>query len=504
MHFATAVILAIMLTGCTNVPLDSPKMQSSAFSSTNNTYFGQAAEGWTRLHDGQSGFFPLVNGMDALGARLDMIEKAEKSVDMQYFLMKEDTAGFVVTYALIGAADRGVRVRFLLDDVFTSASDQMLLLLSQHPNIEVRLFNPVSRRGLYSLNFIGGFSKANRRMHNKSFTVDNAISIVGGRNIADEYFQLKSEAVFSDFDVLALGEIATAVSSSFDLYWNHQLAIPVEQLLNANDSASLENERADLRMKVESTYAAVYREALSSKILQDLITGKQPLFAANAVVIADDPDKLVNPVATENMGLASDIDEILRQAKQELIFISPYYVPGDDGVEYARELVEEGIRVVVVTNSLASNNHVSVHSAYSGYRRDVLRAGLELYEVRANAGKEIAGNDAPSVLTLHTKLILIDRRYLFVGSLNLDPRSLEINAEMGLLLDSKELVSAMAAGLENDLPVVAYRVTLDDKGRLLWQGEIDEKPVTENTEPLAGRWLRFKSWFLKIAPESQL
>ena len=442
--------------------------------------------------------------MGALGARLDMIEKAEKSIDLQYFLMKDDTAGLVVTNALIGAADRGVRIRFLLDDVFTSASDRTLLLLSQHPNIEVRLFNPISRRGLYSLNFIGSFSKANRRMHNKSFTVDNAISIVGGRNIADEYFQLKGDAVFSDFDVLAFGGIAKVISNSFDIYWNHELAVPIENLLNVSDSASLASERSRLAKEAKTTYATIYKEALSNELLQKLINGEQALFVADAVVIVDDPDKLRNPVGAEHMQLAAEVDKILRHAERELIFISPYYVPGDSGVQYARDLVEKGVRVVIITNSLASNNHVAVHSGYSGYRKDVIQAGVELYEVRANAGKEMQGGEGPGVLTLHTKLILIDRRYLFVGSLNLDPRSLEINAEMGLLIDSEELVGAMAVGLEDVIPSVAYRVVLDDESRLEWRGMIDGKPVTENAGPLASWWLRFKAWFLKIVPESQL
>ena len=442
--------------------------------------------------------------MDALGARLDMIERAEKSIDLQYFLMKDDTAGQVVTNALLRAADRGVRVRFLLDDVFTTSPDRTLLLLSKHPNIEVRLFNPISRRGSYSLNFLGSFRKANRRMHNKSFTVDNAVSIVGGRNIADEYFQLKGDEVFADFDVLAFGSIASAVSNSFDLYWNHQLAIPIEQLLHADDSVSYEAERAKLAADTEATYLAVYEEAHSSDVLQELVAGERPLFAADAKVIADDPDKLVNPVGVAYMGLARDVDQVLRQAEQELIFISPYYVPGNDGVEYVRDLVNDGVRVVIVTNSLASNNHVAVHAAYSGYRKDVIKAGVELYEVRANAGNEAKQSGVPDKLTLHTKLILIDRRYLFVGSLNLDPRSLEINAEMGLLIDSPELVGAMVAGLQDAFPLVTYRVELNDRNRLRWHGQIDGAAVVEDSEPLAGRWLRLKAWFLKIAPEGQL
>ena len=499
-----SLAIALGLAGCASVPSNYPKTQSAAFADTRGTYFGQLATDWARINEGQSGFYPLVNGMDALGARLDMIEKAEKSIDLQYFLMKDDTAGRVMISALIGAADRGVRVRFLLDDVFTSASDRTLLLLNQHPNIEVRLFNPVSRRGLYSLNFVGSFSKANRRMHNKSFTVDSAISIVGGRNIADEYFQLKDDSVFADFDVLAFGGIAKAIATSFDVYWNHELAIPIEQLLDVDDSERLESERLRLTEESQAAYQAIFRDAVSSELLQDLIAGNQPLFVASARVITDNPDKLVNPVGGEYMGLATEIDQILRRAEYELIFISPYYVPGEDGVQYVRDLVDSGVRVVIVTNSLASNNHVAVHSGYSGYRKDVIEAGVELYEVRANAGKEVQGGEGPSVLTLHTKLILIDRRYLFVGSLNLDPRSLEINAEMGLLIDSEDLVGAMATGLEEIIPSIAYQVVLDDEGGLEWRASIDGQPVTENREPLTGWWLRSKAWFLKIAPESQL
>ncbi len=501
---AVACAAVLVSFGCATVPLDVPKTESYAIVNTADTHFGAAAEGWSQLNNGQSGFFPLVQGMDALGARLDMIEKAEKAIDLQYFLMKDDTAGLVLARALTAAADRGVRVRFLLDDVFTTVPDRSLLVLNEHPNIEVRLFNPVSRRGLYAINFAGSFRRANRRMHNKSFTVDSSISIVGGRNIADEYFQLKDDVVFADFDVLAFGDIATAISKSFDKYWNHGLAIPMERLIDSDEAELLEADRSRISAESKSTYEAIYEEALSSELLQDLISGAQPLFVADARVIADDPDKLLNPIGGENMALAADVDKLLRQAERELIFVSPYYVPGDDGVQYVRELVDKGVRVVVITNSLASNNHVAVHSGYSGYRKDVLGAGVELFEVRANAGREVQGGDGPEVLTLHTKLILIDRRYLFVGSLNLDPRSLEINAELGLLIDSEELVSQMAAGLEESIPSVAYRVVLDDRRRLQWHARIDGKTVIEKSEPLASRWLRVKAWFLKIAPESQL
>jgi putative cardiolipin synthase len=278
---------------------------------TEETHFGRLAAGWADIHDDKSGFFPLGQGMDALGARLRLLEKSEKSADLQYFLMKDDTAGRVILHALLQAADRGVRVRFLLDDIFTEAPDRNLLLIDQHPNIEVRLFNPISRRGLHWLNFVGNFRQANRRMHNKSFTVDNAVSIVGGRNIADEYFQLTEAAVFADFDVLAVGPIAADILVSFDAYWNFSLAIPVDQLSSEVEAGTLEKERALIDAKISATYSRVYEEALQSRLLQDQIAGLQ----AGLIDAVDDVlrggDRGGDEVAARSELRAAHIDRVL-------------------------------------------------------------------------------------------------------------------------------------------------------------------------------------------------
>ena len=222
-------LITVVVTGCATVSFDEPKPYSKTITDTADTRLGKSVSRWVDAHDGFSGFYPLSEGMDSLGVRLRLAEIAEKSIDLQYFLMKNDTAGLVMMNALLKAADRGVRVRFLLDDIFTTAPDRGLLLINQHPNIEVRLFNPVSRRGFSSLNFVGDFKQANRRMHNKSFTVDNHISVVGGRNIADEYFDLKIESVFVDFDVMAMGPIVADISISIDEYWNHSRAVPIDR-----------------------------------------------------------------------------------------------------------------------------------------------------------------------------------------------------------------------------------------------------------------------------------
>jgi len=499
------LLSAAAFSGCATVSFEEPKSYSEAITDTADTRLGEGVSRWADTHGGLSGFYPLSQGMDALGVRLRLAEIAEKSIDLQYFLMKGDTAGAVMMNALLKAADRGVRVRFLLDDIFTTAQDRGLLLINQHPNIEVRLFNPVSRRGFSTLNFVGDFRQANRRMHNKSFTVDNQISVVGGRNIADEYFQLKTGSVFVDFDVLALGPIAAEISESFDIYWNHSRAVPMQQVAVNKDDEELETVRAEIAEEFDGIYDTVYKQALESQLLLDLMADRQPLFAAEARVLSDSPDKLINDISEEHMQLVTDLLDVLLSARKEIIFISPYYVPGEGGVQLVRDLVNKGVRVIILTNSLASNNHVPVHGGYARYRKDVIRAGAELYEARANAAREVEGtDDGPDTMTLHTKVFLIDRRYLFVGSLNLDPRSIAINAEMGLLIDSEEMVGDFSSGVDERLAAVAWRVILNENGKLEWHGRINGEEVIETKEPLTSPWLRFKAWFLRIAPESQL
>jgi len=499
------LVFAGLLAGCATVSFDQPKSYSTAITNSGNTTLGRAVAKWSALHEEMSGFYPLNRGMDALGVRLRLAEIAEKTIDLQYFLMKNDTAGAVMVNALLKSADRGVRVRFLLDDIFTTVPDRSFLLMNQHPNIEIRIFNPLSRSGIWTFNFIGQFSQANRRMHNKSFTVDNSISVVGGRNIADEYFQLKKDSVFVDFDVLAMGPIASEISISFDQYWNHSRAVPISYFSKQRKKEDLQTVRADIAAELNDIYETVYRKALKSQLLQDLIADRRPMFVGPAWVLADNPDKLIHKIDEAHMKLAKDLREVVRRAETEIIFISPYYVPGERGVQLIRDLVAKGVRVVILTNSLASNNHVPVHSAYARYRRDVIKAGAELYEIRANAAREFAGDEeGAEVLTLHTKAFLIDRRYMFVGSLNMDPRSIEINAEMGLLIDSEPMVRTLTQGVDELLPTLTYRVIANDKGGLEWHTRIDKKEVIETKEPLTNWWLRFKAWFMKIAPESQL
>jgi putative cardiolipin synthase len=501
-----ALVLVLFISGCATAPLDFPRDYSEAVTDTGNTRLGKEVAEWTVVHPGKSGFYPLINGLDALGARLALIDRAERTIDAQYFLMKPDSAGRLFARKLLEAADRGVRVRLLLDDIFTTVNDDAFVVLNQHPNIELRLFNPIGRDGVYHLNYLGHFKLANRRMHNKSFTVDNQVSIVGGRNIADEYFELLTDTEFVDFDMLAVGPVAAEISIMFDRFWNHKLAVPMEAFETNKKLPDLATARANVDKASVEAGQSIYGRALNSELMQKISADRIALFPADSRVVTDDPDKLLNKVSADQKILVTALAESIDEAESEVVVITPYFIPGKNGVEFWRSITNKGVRVVIITNSLATNNHVPVHSAYARYRRDMIAAGVELYEVRVDAAKtpQADAKTAYDSLTLHTKAAFIDRRYFLVGSLNLDPRSIDINTEAGVFIDNAELTGGIAERLFTGLPSFAYQVTENEKGKLRWTALIDGEEVVETTEPQASAWLRFKAFLSRILPEGQL
>jgi putative cardiolipin synthase len=499
----------LVLAGCAAGPIDYPRNYSEAIPGAVDTRLGQEVEEWEADHPdklGKSGYYPLVLGTDAFGARLALADIAERSIDAQYFLMKKDSAGLIFSDRLLKAADRGVRVRFLLDDVFTSVKDSDLGMLDQHPNIEVRIFNPIGRRGFYYLNYLADFKRANRRMHNKSFTVDGHVSIVGGRNIADEYFELKTDAEFRDFDMLAMGPITDQVSAKFDLFWNHELSVPVRALVDEDDLRDLNEARANFDAKARAEAIAIYERAIGSRLVRDLADDKVRMYIADAEMITDDPEKLLNEVSREHQVLVTALAEMVANAEFEVVVVTPYFIPGKNGVEFWRSLVDKGVRVIILTNSLASNNHIPVHAAYARYRHDMIQAGVELYELKVDATDQPGNPNEEQFesVTLHTKAVAIDRRILTVGSLNLDPRSIDINTESALVIDSGPLTERLVEPALERLKVTAYRVTENDKGKLRWTTTVDGVEVVEKGEPQAGSWRRFKAFLSRILPESQL
>lgn len=496
---AVTAVLLLCAAGCVSAPFDHPRESSVAISPTEDTALRQQVELWKQRNPGPSGFFPLMSGTDALGARLRLADIAQKSIDAQYFLMKGDTAGQVFTASLLRAADRGVRVRFLLDDIFTTVKDAELELLDAHPNIEIRLHNPVSRRGVGALNLVATYRSANRRMHNKSFTVDNQVTIVGGRNIANEYFDLRPKGEFLDLDMVAIGPVAAEVSEVFDRFWNHRRSVPMKAFAQRFTAEDLARARKQISEAKRARGELVYSTAIYTGLVQAMIGGGQSYYSADATVITDEPEKLTSKISTDHMRLIRSLRKVIDKAKHEVIVFTPYFVPGREGVQFWKSITDKGVRVVLITNSLASNNHTAVHAGYAQYRKRIIEAGVELHEVRADAA-----NGGESTLTLHTKGMIIDRETVFIGSLNLDPRSIEINSEMGMFVTNPDLGESMAEQALQQLAAVAYRVELTERRRLRWRATIDGAEVVERSEPKATLMHRFRAFLLRIVPESQL
>ena len=503
---ACLLVAVLLLSACAGVPFDYPKQSSVHQPLDSATRVGQIASNWRAEHGDHSGFIGLGNGIEALGARLKMMEAAQNSIDAQYFIIKKDRAGALFAGKLLLAADRGVRVRLLVDDIFTPGTDQAFTLLNTHPNIEVRLFNPVSRQIFKYWGYVVDFKRANRRMHNKSFTVDNGLTIVGGRNIGEEYFELNQDVKFDDYEVLAVGPVVSEVSTGFDEFWNSELAVPMDAFGLKVDPAELDAWRDYIRREAESNGAGIYAQAVNSSFIKDVQEGRITPVVADATLITDHPDKLLTDVGdTELATLAMEIRDRFNAASKEIIIVTPYFIPQENGARLVEGLLQRGVRVVIVTNSVASTNHLPVHSAYSRYRKRLLQAGAEIYEIRAyNADDANAWGHRPEMTTLHSKATVIDRETIFIGSLNFDPRSILINTEMGLFIESPEVGARFTELIWEDMARVAYRVELDDKDNLRWTYDFGDAREVTGKEPLSGWWRRTRSMLFRVLPEGQL
>ena len=463
---------------------------------TSATVLGEAVGRWFESRSARAGIYRLDSGHDALGARIALIERAEVTVDIQSYLIKDDISGNLVALQLAAAADRGVRVRLLMDDALTDEVDSGLLSLDEHQNIEVRVFNPFPRRRSRFISLLANFNILNRRMHNKSFTVDNQVTIVGGRNIADEYYQSGGKAEFIDEDLLAIGTVVDDVSDGFDEYWNSPEAIPMaafdKMVAHGRVSESLE----EARRFVDEHSNTAFLAGLNANLVEDLIAGRLELVNAEAEVVQDHPDKVRNLIRRGPSATSRYLQKMVSGANKELIVISPYFVPQQQGVDFFASLVKKGVRVVIISNSLASTNHSSVYAVYARYRKPLLRQGVELYELRPR----YEAMKTETKLTLHSKVATVDRARMFVGSFNLDPRSLYLNTEMGMAVESEELAGAMADSILETLPDFAYKLRLSGKGRLQWLLQTSGVEEIITTEPQTSLWRRFLTKLMSLLP----
>lgn len=514
----TVLIFVISLGACATAkfPDNTGRTESFVYEDTQETALSRSFERQSKGHAGESGFYYLANGLDAFVARAALADVAERSIDTQYYMIHNDVVGSLFVNKLYEAAERGVRVRLLIDDIDQGGRDSGMAILDAHPNIEVRIFNPFARNVGRTGQYISGFGKQTRRAHNKSFTVDNQVTILGGRNIGDEYFNADPELVFVDMDVLSNGPVAQGVSASFDLYWNHKLSYPIttiaEELPTDEEAAQRKKEFFEF---IAEQYESAYMQHLrDSDLANALRQGSHALAWGIGDVVADDPDKLIEDTSDTKYRLIEQLRPYLEGVQKEMIILSPYFVPGKSGVAYFQALRDKGVRVRILTNSLSSTDVSAVHAGYARYRKALLRMGVELYELNKELNKEERkkmkeGGIGESKASLHAKAFVIDRKWVFIGSLNLDPRSVVQNTEIGVIFLSPEIAGQLAENFDSKIDKLAFRLTLESANngveQIVWHGTVDGEQKTLYRDPYTGFWKRFGVGFMRILPiESQI
>jgi cardiolipin synthase C len=505
MRFVLALILAgsATLSGCASLAPPQDRTATYVLQGTHDTRLGRALAAHLDQHPGVTGVHALPQARDAFATRVLLAAAADRSIDVQYYIWHDDEVGNLLFEALWQAAERGVRVRMLLDDMNTKGLDPTIAALDLHPNIEVRLYNPLVNRDVRALGFITDFARVNRRMHNKSFTVDNEVTVVGGRNIGNEYFAAGSGMLFADLDVVAVGAVVPAVSKQFDLYWNSPSAYPAMQFVGAGAPEQLKAKFAGNRARPE---AAAYIEAVrATPIVRDVLEGRLAFEWTTARVVNDDPAKTLDTTARADILLFPELVRAIGRPRKTLDLVTPYFVPGEGGTAALVELAKSGVAVRVLTNSLSASDVSAVHAGYAKRREALLRGGVKLYELKPTAARDApdadmsVGSSASS--GLHAKTFAVDRERVFVGSFNFDPRSALLNTEMGLVIDSSALAQRLADGFDRQVRVVAYEVRIGPDGdRLQWLEHTPSGERRHDTEPGTGWWDRLKVYVLSGLP----
>ncbi len=468
-----------------------------------------------------SGFRLLPLGVYALDARLQLIQRAQHTLDLQYYVIENDDSGRLLLRALRDAAQRGVRVRLLVDDLFTAQTQELLRALTILPGFEVRLFNPFccAREGGAGTRYVaslGDFSRLNHRMHNKLFVADGVAAIAGGRNIADEYFTRNPGQNFIDMDCLMVGAVVSQFERIFDRYWNSDAAVPIADLVQPGVSRAALQARFD--QLVGTTPVRPLQDLPAVDVLgygplaEDLDSGRIGLIWGPAFALADPPEKVMRHEALEayETSTTMSVRDLMVAAESEVVVTSPYLIPGEMGMEVLRALRRKNVKVQVLTNSLASNDEPLVHTGYARYRPEMLRLGVDLYElsparaVRTRRfGLDMFGTSSTG--RLHAKTVAIDRKTVFIGSMNLDPRSASKNTEMGVIVDSPQLARELIRVVSISRLQSAYRLRLTPQDALEWLTYDDDQEIVLTEEPESSVWTKFQNMILGVfVPEEQL
>jgi cardiolipin synthase C len=520
LRWFAAALLALLGAACATMPGGNyPKQATTALAESEHTRLGQHFDTLSRAHPETSGFRLLPQGRDSLRARIEMAEAAERTLDLQYFIIQNDSSGKLLMNAVLHAADRGTRVRILVDDY---KDNQQIAALAAQPNIEIRVFNPYYLRGPFDVlrdaEFLLFAWRLNARMHNKLFIADNAAAIVGGRNIGDEYFQASAKVERGDFDVLAVGPVVKQISQTFDDYWNSDLAIPIQALgVIKPNKDTLDRYRADLAQnEVTARASETLRTVDKPGPLTAVMADAGAFTWARAEVLYDNPQKTrIEAGKQDGQLLRHRLEEALHEVGSEVRVFSPYLVPGDDGMRLVKELRARGVGIRILTNSLAATDMPIAHVGYRHYRMELLEAGVELYEVRPVLGEPTSGGEKlkssrTDQFSLHAKVFVLDQQRLFLGSMNFDYRSLRLNTEVGLLIDSPELAKEVAARFDSIAqPANCYipQLSAADAGgerKLIWRTEENGKLVELTAEPKGDLMRGIQTELLSLLPIDDL
>ncbi|MES5096977.1 phospholipase D family protein [Agrobacterium sp. BA1120] len=468
---------------------------------------------WTDLqnaHAERNALSLIQSNLGAFAARVEAARAAGRSLDLMYYMWNADLTGQLMMREVIAAADRGVRVRLLLDDLGVSISDRAFHAIDSHPNIELRLFNPtkarenVFRRGL---ELLLRFRSVNRRMHNKAWIADGRVLIVGGRNIGDAYFDAAEQANFRDFDVIAHGDCIAQAEEIFDDYWNSAVAVPVRSLL-ARRPSKLAKLRRRMDVLASGNAARPYLAQVESQHHSgNFLMSDNLHWVESAQVVADPPEKAAGKRRSGHNFLMETLLPVMEETEKKLSITSPYFIPGLKGVETLSRLSAEGVKVSVLTNSLAATDVAAVHAGYSRYRRPLLINGIKIHELRSLADHHksfsLRGSGQAS---LHTKAFTRDGEIGFIGSLNFDPRSMSLNTEMGVLFSSAGLVDEMDEIFKDETSrEMSFELTLNERRNLTWTGLVRGEPRNYRHEPYASFSRRALVSLMGLLPlESQL
>lgn len=507
--------LLLLLASCANPVVREPSQALPAADSS----FGAALEARAAQHPGQSGFRLLPASNEAFAARAELIRAAKHSLDLQYYIVHDGLSTRTLFQEVLQAADRGVRVRFLLDDISSDGRDYEIALLAAHPNIQIRIFNPLHLGRMTGATRMLGralaLSRQHRRMHNKLWLVDSAAAIVGGRNLGDEYFDAEPNMNFTDIDLLAVGPVASDLARSFDQYWNSSLSKPIQQFVwRQPDNRTLDKAREGLRVSLKQSQLEqpdLHKRLNEYRSKPQLDSWLEQLIWAPSQALWDAPSKiLASGEPDPHLLLTTQLLPELEKANHDLVLVSAYFVPTQEGLDFLAKRADAGVQIRLLTNALEATDVPAVHGGYAPYRIAMLEHGMRLFELRSQPdgnGSRRSGSGSPysfsgsSNSSLHSKAVILDRRKVFIGSFNFDPRSALWNTEVGVLVDSPKLSEHVRQlALEGMAPALSYEVRLaagQDPPQLVWLAEDDGEQRVLSEEP-GSRWRHFNAWFSEL------